>query len=107
MHHVKTSFFLSGLFLTIEISVTYFCLSGKAYPVGAFFLGITLLDVYRIYRKVRFLRSHPSQEERMRRLDQIQKGSSYYYNIWYRFADASEHEYIANKFHERLRKLTK
>jgi fatty acid desaturase len=104
MQHIKISFFLSGLWLCIEVLLVYLCIWARVYLVGVPFFIFTLLDVYRIYRKVQFLKSGPSREERERRADLARQGRSYYWNLWFRFADAPEHEFIAQKFHKAIKK---
>jgi hypothetical protein len=110
MRHVKTSFFLSGLTLCIEVILGWLVLSvhdAGHYVLGGVLFTLALLEIYRIYRKVRLLLTHPSHIMLKHMSDAQQKARSYYWNIWYRFADASEHEYIAQKFHEQIRRLRK
>ena len=95
MRHVNPSFFLSGLYLFIEIGLSYICFSARVYPIGGFFLFLTFLELYRLSRKIHFLKSPISREELEHRRDLRQQANSYYWNQWYRFADAHEHEYIA------------
>ena len=107
MRHIKTSFFLSALYLLVEIGLAYLCFAAKAYPIGAFLAVLTFLELYRLNRKIHFLKNPLTREDLSHRKDLQQKANSYYWNQWYRFADSHEHEYIANKFHEQIKKINK
>ena len=56
MQHIKISFFLSGLWLCIEVLLVYLCIWARVYLLWVPFFIFTLLDVNRIYRKVQFLK---------------------------------------------------
>lgn len=106
MRHRKTSLFLSGMFLSIEFALfAVFALAKSLFGAG-FFLVIFGLDIYRLYRKMKFWSiKDPATYEKMAKKREAQLGiNSYYWNIWYRFADATEHDYIAQKLHEQFRK---
>ncbi len=71
MHHVKTSFFLSGLYLLIALFLVYLCFSAKAYIVMFPFLLLAMLEVFRIYRKTKFVstKNHLTREKLDRKED--------------------------------------
>ena len=107
MLHKKTSFFPSGIFLSVELLLFVIFVFAKSIFGAGLFFAILGLDIYRVYRKMKFLAiKNPLTYEKtaMKRASQRQI-NSYYWNIWYRFADASDHEFIAQKFHEQIKKI--
>jgi hypothetical protein len=105
MRHVKTSFLLSGLYLFIEVVLAYFCLAARVYPVGGFLVALAFLELYRLGNKIRYLKNPLSPAERARRSNNAMEARGFYYNQWFRFAEAHDHEFISQKFHERVKKL--
>ncbi len=107
MRHKLTSFFLSGLYLTIESLLAALCFYAKIYFLGIAIAILIFLEAFRAYRKVQFVRikDHLAQDEMARKRYDQQQQYGHYFNIWYRFADSSDHEFIAQKFHSQIRKL--
>ena len=106
MHHKKTSMFLSSMFLTIEFLLFAIFVYARSLVGAGFFFAIFGLDIYRLYRKMKFLSiKDPLTYEKTALKRQAQRQiNSYYWNIWYRFADASDHEFIAEKLHTQTKK---
>lgn len=102
-----TSFFLSGLYLTIESSLAALCFYAKIYFLGVVLIIFIFLETFRAFRKVQFVRikDHLAQEAIARKRYDQQPLFGHYYNVWYRFADASDHEFIAQKFHDGIGKI--
>ncbi len=106
MRHKKTSLFLSGMFLSVEFSLFAVFVFAKSLFGASFFFAIFGLDIYRLYRKMKFWSiKDPLTYNRTatKREAQLQI-NSHYWNIWYRFADASDHEYMAKKINEQIKK---
>jgi hypothetical protein len=106
MHHKKTSLFLSGMFLSIEFLLFAIFVFARSLFGASFFFAIFGLDIYRLYRKMKFRSiKDPLTYEKTELKRQAQRQiNSYYWNIWYRFADASDHDFIAKKLHEQIKK---
>ena len=111
MNHRKTWFFLSGLYISIELAVLIAFVLTKSY-VGYFVAGVMALficfELFRIYRKTQVITGdhHLTQEQKSKRDSYRNQlyGYRHYYNIWYRFADSTEQEYMADKFHQIIKK---
>jgi hypothetical protein len=111
MNHRKTWFFFSGLYITIELAVlVVFLFAGGyvGYVVAGAMAVFVCFEVFRIYRKTQVIARghHLTDEQKLKQASYKKQLSGYghYYNVWYRFADSSEQEYMANKFHEVLKK---
>ena len=106
MHHKKTSLFLSGMFLSVEFLLFAIFLYVRSVLGAGFFFTVFWLDIYRLYRKMKFrsTRDHLTYEKTAMKRKAQRQINSYYWNLWYRFADASDHEFIAQKFHEQIKK---
>ena len=106
MHHKKTSFFLSGMFLSIEFLLFAIFVFAKSLFGASFFLAVFGLDIYRLYRKIKFrsIKDHLTHNKTATKREAQRQINSHYWNIWYRFADASDHEFIAKKLHEQIKK---
>ena len=93
MHHTKTSFLLSGVYLSVELLLMGICVSAKNFLMAGVIVVFFCLEIFRTYRKTNFItKGHLTHDEKARR-DSLHKARSnyyHYYNIWYRFADASE-----------------
>ena len=111
MNHRKTWFFLSGLYIAVELAVLIAFMSAKSY-LGYFIAGVMAtficFEAFRIYRKTQVLtRGHHLTHEQRAKIDTYRNqlsGYRHYYNIWYRFADSTEQEYMAEKFHQIIKK---
>jgi hypothetical protein len=75
------------------------------------FLLLTLFWSHRLYSKLWLYNwGKPLSEEKKRRREQMRRQVRDYkrynlYHVWYRFADATEDEYQAEKAKETLKKL--
>ncbi len=114
MRHVKTSFAISAAYLTLGIFLIALCLSARTF--GGYLLAIiplifTSYEVYRVYRKLQLYnhgRPLTPEQEKLRQQLRSQKHGYQRYNLyhkWYRFADATEQEYLAEKIHETAKKV--
>ena len=111
MNHTKTWFFMSGLYISIELAVLIAFILAKSY-VGYLVAGIMAMficfEIFRIYRKTQVLTRgrHLSSEQKSKHDSYRNQlcGYRHYYNIWYRFADSTEQEYMAEKFHQIIKK---
>ena len=106
MHHKKTSLFLSGIFLSVEFLLFAIFVFAKSLLEAGFFFAVFGLDIYRLYRKIEFssITGHLTYEKTAMKRESQRQINSYYWNTWYRFADAFDHEFIARKFHEQIKK---
>jgi len=111
MHHKRTWFFFSGLYVGIELVVLVAFLLSKSY-VGYVIVGVMAtficFEIFRIYRKTQIIsRGHHLTNEQKLKRDSYRNqlgGYRYYYDIWYRFADSTEQEYMAEKLHQIVKK---
>jgi hypothetical protein len=68
-------------------------------------------EIYRLYLKIKlYNRGRPLSEEQKKLREGYRRQRRNYgrynlYNTWYRFADATEHEYLAEKLHERFKRV--
>jgi hypothetical protein len=93
MHHRRTCFLFSGLYIGIELVVLMACLLAKSY-ISYIMAGVMAtficFEIFRIYRKTQVItRGHHLTNEQKSRRDSYRiqlRGYRYYYNIWYRFA---------------------
>jgi hypothetical protein len=114
MRHVKTSFTISGVSLTLWIILLALFLSAKS-SAGLVMAGVSFMffsyEVYRLYRKLLLYNwGRPLSVERKRKIEQFRRQYGDYqrsnlYHVWYRFADATEQEYLAEKFQESLKRV--
>ena len=111
MHHTITWFLLSSLYVAIElIMLIAFLLTNSyvGYIVASVMAAFICFEIFRIYRKTQVITNgrHLTEEQRSKRdsyRNQLD-GYRYYYNIWYRFADSTEQEYMAEKLHKIVKK---
>jgi hypothetical protein len=116
VHHKKAalSITVNAFCLALWIGITIVFLSMNT-PVGyvfsAIFFGISCYSIYYFYR-ILWLHNggRPLSAEKKQKRDQHRKQMRNYqrynlYNRLYRFADATENEYQAEKAKERLKKI--
>jgi hypothetical protein len=114
MGYPKLSIIFNGFFLTIWVTITVICFRMNTvvgYLLGLGFFGLSCYGAYYFYR-VLWLHNwgRPLSEEKKRKRDQMRRQMRDYqrYNLYhrlYRFADATEDEYQAEKVQEVLKKI--
>jgi hypothetical protein len=114
MRRPKTSIALSCFSVAICAALTVLGLSFgtfAGYFLAAMFLGIGAYEAYRLHRKLwLYNRGRPLSAEKKKKLEQYrsQMRDHQRYNlhhVWYRFADATEHEYLAEKAKRTMKRL--
>jgi hypothetical protein len=107
VHHKKTSYFISGVFLLLEFTLavaTSFNI--KFWFISIFFWAFGCLEIYRLIRKYKFYSHHHTKAELTDRISYRQT-PGLRHPAWHNFADATEQEYIADKFHDQIKKIRK
>jgi hypothetical protein len=116
MRHPKISIATSAVITGVLAVLTVLFLSFNTFGgyFGAFmFLMLTLYWSHRLYSKLWLYNwGKPLSEEKKRKREQMRHQARNYkrynlYHVWYRFADATEDEYQAEKANEALKKLKK
>lgn len=112
MDHTSTWFLFSGLYIAIELTLLIVFLLTKSlvgYVVASIMATFICFEIFRIYRKTQVIVSgrHLTNEQRSKRDSYRNQlgGYRYYYNVWYRFADSTEQEYMAEKLHKVVKKI--
>jgi hypothetical protein len=110
----KISIAINTAFLAVWIIFTALCLTFNTiagYFLSALFLGLSGYGGYYLYRILWLYNwGRPLSEDKKRKRDQMRKQMQNYkrYNLYhrlYRFADATEDEYQAEKTKEILKKI--
>lgn len=113
MGHQKLDIALSGLCLAIWLPSTIVFLTANTiygYILSAVFFGLSCYVGYYVYLKLWLHnRGRPLSEQKKRKMEQVQRQWGGYqrnhiYHRIYRFADATEIEYQAEKAKEELKK---
>jgi hypothetical protein len=116
MRHRKSSIASSAVATAILAGITVLFLSFNTpvgYGAGLMFFLLTLLWTHRLYTKLWLYNwGKPLSEDKKRKREQLRHQVRDYkrynlYHVWYRFADATEDEYQAEKAKEQLKKLRK
>jgi ABC-type transport system involved in cytochrome bd biosynthesis fused ATPase/permease subunit len=114
MRHPKISIASSAVATGILAAITVLFLTFNTpvgYGAGLMFFLLTLFWVHRLYTKLWLYNGgKPLSEEKKHKREQLRYQVRDYkrynlYHVWYRFADATEDEYQAEKAKEALKKL--
>src|SRR4030042_2300304 len=99
MRPKKASLFMSSILLIVYSSILAVFLYNKS-VASVLPLIFVSYESFRLYRKIQLIRKGVKEQWRTQLLI-----SNHYYNVWYRFADSTEQEYVAEKFHETIRRI--
>ena len=99
MRHKKASLFISGILLIIYSLILAVFLINRSVAFILPFIFVSY-ESFRLFRKIKLIRKGVKEQWRTQL-----PISNHYYNVWYRFADSTEQEYIAEKFQETIRRI--
>ena len=99
MRHKKASLALSVLLLTVYTLLLAVFLYNKSVASILPFILVSY-ESFRLYRKVQLIRNGSKAQWR----SQLPI-NNHYYNVWYRFADSTEQDYIAEKFQQTIKRI--